>query len=762
MGRFMRRIHLLFLCLALLGTSNSIGQTLTTVKVKNLTAGAKADAVLTFGMVFRKGDVPAGKSVSISGANYQVDAKATHADGSLRHAVVSLALGNMPANETKSLPFSAAAPQAAGVPIDAADVLKSGFDAKVNVTLGGLVFSASARDYLAAAPKWLSGPVCTEWLITAPLKTLAGIAHPHLHARFAVRAYQGLKSIRADVTVENDWAFEPLPMGYTYDVAVIVGASQAYAKTGLAHTHHARWRKVFWWGADPALEYEYDRDYLFSTGAFPFFDRTVQVAGSAISALKEDFDPMANGGLESYMPGTGAHNDIGPLPNFAAIYLLTQDPKARRNVLANGACGGSFQIHYRNKASDMPVSLDDFPYMTLLGSESNTMNPKTGKLEAFPAVANPLSVHDPDDAHQPSIAFLPYAISGDYFQLEELQFWANWNMILANPEYRQREKGLLAWGQNRAQGWGMRTLGQAAYITPDSHPLKKYFNDKVNNNIVNYIAKYPQNAAANPFGHLEGHYPYPPYGMAPWMDDFFTWSMGYLYKLGFTQVLPLAQWKAKFVVGRMTEAGYCWLQAGIYELQVGVDANKPYKTWAELYKANYPNGACTGLKMDGYPDVATGYGANMQPALAAAVDVNAPGAKAAWEKYTTRNPKQDYSSLPEFAVVPDPGGASGIGARKPNVAGKGATGAPTWFMPGSKVSYRLDFASDVFVDIYDTSGRKVVSVAAGKQAKGPHTLDPLRDLAGANALGKTPYLLEIRAVDGFRHSEYLKVSPAQP
>jgi hypothetical protein len=754
----MNRILAACICSALLGFPAAMSQAFTTLKIENPAAAAHPDAVLTLGMVFRKGDVPAGKTVSIPGSAYQVDAKAVHADGSLRHAVLSFALGGMAAHEIRTLQVGAGAPPAAGTPIDPADVLKTAFDAKVVLTVGVAVYTASARDLLAAAPRWLSGPVCTEWLITAPLKTAAGAVHPHLHVRFAIRAYQGLKSIRADVTVENDWAFEPAPMGYAYDAVVIVGLAQVYAKTGLAHTNHARWRKVFWWGADPGVEYAYDRDYLLETGAFPMLDRAVKVSAAALSGLKESFEPMSNGDLESYMPTTGAHIDIGPLPSFASIWLLTQDPRARRNLLANGACGGSFQMHYRHKPTDLPVTLDQFPYMTLLGNPTDADNPKTGKSESFPAVTNALETHEPDDSHQPSIAFLPYAITGDYFQLEELQFWANWNMLMANPYSRGMEKGLLKWGQLRAQAWSMRTLGQAAWITPDAHPLKKYFNDRVAFNLAWYVENYPRNPAINPFGYMENDFPYEPYGIAPWMDDFFTWSMAYLHKLGFDQALTMAQWKAKFVVGRMTDPGFCWLQASVYSVQVGTAAKVPYRTWAELYKANFPTGACTGFKMDGYPDEATGYGANMQPALAAAVDVNAPGAAEAWEKYQTRNPKQDFSALPEFAVVPDPGGSSRMGSL-PSGA-RSAPGSHFLFMPGSRISFRLDFASEVFVEIYDTSGQKRASLPAGKKGKGVHVLDPMRDLPGAASLAKRPYLLKIRAVDGFKHGEYLKVTGA--
>ena len=54
-----------------------------------------ADAPVTFGHVFAQGDVPSGTSVEArSGAGAllptQVDAKAFHADGSLRHAVITV------------------------------------------------------------------------------------------------------------------------------------------------------------------------------------------------------------------------------------------------------------------------------------------------------------------------------------------------------------------------------------------------------------------------------------------------------------------------------------------------------------------------------------------------------------------------------------------------------------------------------------------------------------------------------------------------
>jgi hypothetical protein len=412
------------------------------------------------------------------------------------------------------------------------------------------------------------------------------------------------------------------------------------------------------------------------------------------------------------------------------------------------------------------VSIDQFPYVTVLGNPSDTRNPKTGKLEAFPAVTAGLDKHNPDDAHQPSIAYLPYVISGDYYYLEELQFWADYNMVISNPEYRGFDKGLLNWGQVRAQAWSMRTLGQAAYITPDAHPLKNYFNEKLRNNIAWYAKDLVGIPNENPLGYLNFHYVYEPYGLAPWMDNFFTWTMGFLDQLGYHEVKPLLLYKSKFVVGLLTDPGYCWLHASAYSLQVGTAKRVPYRTFGEVYKANYPNErACVGYEMEGYPSEATGFGANMQPALAAAVDAGAPGAREAWEKYQTRSPKQDFSVMPEFDVVPrgfSSAHAGGTGGSEKS-AGTDKPGKPRGpgtseqIVPGNPIVYKVAYPSDVFLEVFDGAGNRLVSVPLGRVEKGSHSLDWEKDVRANVPKGDSPVILKIKGVDPFKHPDYVKI-----
>jgi len=364
------------------------------------------------------------------------------------------------------------------------------------------------------------------------------------------------------------------------------------------------------------------------------------------------------------------------MPAWSAVWLLSMDERAKRATLGTADGAGSWPIHFRDKATDRPVSLEDHAYMTLLGNPGDTINPATGVSDAFPACGGDCSSPiTPDSSHQPALVYLPYLLTGDRFYLEELQFWANYNMLQHNPYYREFEKGLVKPDQARGQGWSMRTLGEAAYITPDADPMKKYFTDRVGFNVDWYTTTYVDDPKANPLGYISNGYSVNDDGtVAPWMDDFFTWSIGHLVSLGFKDAQPLLAYKSKFPVGRMTGPDFCWIFASVYHLPVkDTVQNTFFTTFAEAYKASLAleghadveSMACGGPEMAaalmlkegemvGYSSSAEGYPSNFQPALAAAVESGIPGAKEAWDLFMARSVKPDYTAEPQFAVVPRP------------------------------------------------------------------------------------------------------------
>jgi hypothetical protein len=658
-------------------------------------AARQTNVPVTFGQVFapgdlQKGDALLGRFVDGTSVPLQVDVKATHADRSVRHAIISAVLPQAQAGQLRAMSLEKAG--AAGtVPGSAAKVLApratpaallaAGFTASVTATIDGKDYTASAGKLLAQPnpATWISGPVATEWLVSAPLTTAQGQAHPHLAARFAIRWYSGIGKARVDVTVENDWAFQPAPQNFTYDAKIDVGGKAVYTKAGLTHLHHARWRKVFWWGEAPVLHVRHDTRYLIATRALPNYDPSLVVSEAALAGLQAKWsgpktEPMGVGMAVAYMPTTGGRDDIGLLPGWAALYVISMDKRAKDATLGTADLAGSWSAHYRDQKTGRPVSLLDYPYMTIVAKPGDTFNPATHKYEAFPACASADACKTPyhhDTSHQPGFAYLPYLVTGDYYYLEELQFWGMYDVFSSNPEYRQTSRGLVQSDQVRGQAWSMRTLAEAAYITPDSDPLKAQFTKLVSNNLDWYNASYTNNAQANALGVVVNGYAFSykdKTGIAPWQDDFFTAAVGHVADLGFTQAAPLLAWKARFPVSRMVGKGTCWILGASYTMVVRDSATSPvYGTIGQVYKAsNSPDvtslpcagpGMAAALKlkvgeMTGYSDGAGGFPSNMQPALAYAAGVAGQAGKDAWAQFMARSVKPDYSASPQFAIVP--------------------------------------------------------------------------------------------------------------
>lgn len=673
------------------GTTSSPTSTpsvgITDIRFENTSATAtQTNVPVTFGQVFAQGNLLAtdkltGRLEDGTTVPLQVDVKATHPDGSVRHAIISAVVPSIaPAKvRTMSLVKGGTAPTGT-VTVDS--LLRSGFTLSVHAKVGGVDYYVSAEDLLKSATPttWLNGPVATEWQVSAPLRTSSGAQHPHLSARLAIRWYPGTNKARADVVVENDWAYEPSPQNFTYDASVVMGGTSVYSKAGLTHYHHARWRKLFWFNtAAPEVNIKHNTAYLIASSALPNYDQSVVVPETALAALKARWtgtaiEPMGTGMAASYMPMTGGRPDIGLLPGWSATYLLSMDKRAKEVMLGTADLSGSWSSHYRDRKTDRPISVKDYPYMTIVGRSTDTYNKVTKQYESFPACASSAActtanTHDP--AHQPNLVYLPYLVTGDYYYLEELQFWAMWNSFQSNPGYRGAEKGLYSSEQIRGQAWSLRTAAEAAYITPDANPMKATFTAIVNDNLDFYNAANTNNASANALGALSDEHAMvynDGTGLAPWQDDFFTSAVGHTAELGFKKADTLLAWKSKFPIARMVGTGACWIDGGIYSMKVRDAKTAPiYGTIAQAYTASHAANilalqcgssamaSALGLKvgeMTGYSDATDGYPSNMQPALAYAANAGGTAGKSAWAVFAGRTVKPNYGNGPQFAIVP--------------------------------------------------------------------------------------------------------------
>jgi len=649
--------------------------------LENQSSGIERDVPVTFGAVFAPGDIPAGSSVAVTDKSgnpipVQVDIKARHKDGSLRHAVLTLNMPRLPSGSDVTV-AAGPGPAAPGAPVTISS-LPANFDAVVELTEQGSRLTASARDLIAhSKPEtWLSGPLASEWWVTGPLRDASGKPDPLLSARFGIRSYGAGRPLRIEVDVENTWTWVPQPRTRFFDAEIRIGGKSVFTRPRLVQEAHSRWREVFWWDTPADVFVKHDLAYLEKTRTVPNYDPGVTPPN--IGVLYKKFSstyhgPLGVGIIAPGMGATGGRSDIGPLPEWTVAYLLTMDKRAAEITMTSGDLGGTFPAHYRNEKTGRPSTSEDFPKIT---THYNYVGRGEGYLPKPDLGGHKLWL-GPEAAHEPSLAFVPYLLTGERYYLEELQFWSQWNAWDTAPEYHGYAKGLIGWDQIRGIAWSLRTLAQAAYITPDADPLKGTLLRELHANAEWFDQAYTNNPNASPL-HAALRVSDNAVAVAPWMDDFLTWAAQYAVDLGFDDWRGFARWKAYFPVQRMINPDFCYVMATEYYLLVMDSPHRFTRNWADFFVRNLPAeyrdpsrrpkcdsdemAAIFKLRrpgeMAGGAYTPGGYPSQMQPALAAAVDAGIPGATQAWEKFEARPVKPQGGVQPQWDIVPYRGGSS--------------------------------------------------------------------------------------------------------
>jgi hypothetical protein len=203
---------------------------------------------------------------------------------------------------------------------------------------------------------------------------------------------------------------------------------------------------------------------------------------------------------------TGGRPDIGVLPRWEVRYLYTFDPRLYDIVIANANVSGHIPIHVRESAAGKvfhnaaATAADANSRVVSIDARSCYVSRYFGEIsckEDAPVYVGDrtLGPWSPDMAHQGSFAFLPYLITGDWYYLEELYFWASWNVSWANNGNcvycrggDQDNSGIYgvvnAYTNVRGIAWGLRAVAHSAILAPDGSPEKAYFTEKTLNNIA--------------------------------------------------------------------------------------------------------------------------------------------------------------------------------------------------------------------------------------------------------------------------------------
>ena len=377
----------------------------------------------------------------------------------------------------------------------------------VDLTIEGVPYVAVAP--IAGGDAWLTGPLVRE--VRHVVAPMAGeTPHAFLRVNFDTRIYSDGEA-RVDVSVENMLNLEGATT-VTYDVAVSVDGAVTFSRAAVEHYYLTRWRHTVGFGAFSTVTP--DIDALNTTKALPRYlplvaDREDQVEG-------DGFDILREGALQTYMPGHSGRPELAPYPDWAARYLVHKRPSQKAFVLAHGDLSGSWPIHVREPeageqsgvgAQERLVSLDQRPLVWLNWNARDLAQYGFDYIKGLPlplsigqAEADPGSGQsplNPDNAHQPSIAYVPYLLTGDRFYAEEMAFWANYGMIRTGPDNENSPRGgegILENNEVRGVAWALRNLVDAAAYYPDASSVRQYLAQRVMNN----LAKLELEAQPNP------------------------------------------------------------------------------------------------------------------------------------------------------------------------------------------------------------------------------------------------------------------------
>ncbi|MBX3611510.1 MAG: hypothetical protein KF871_16575 [Hydrogenophaga sp.] len=613
---------------------------------------------VTFGQPFRKGDWSStqglvARDASGTSVPLQADELSTHADGSVRFAVLSAQVPNLAANTPRIINFYTAAKSSSSASLPA----NPNWNLQVTATLAdGTKLVASPQAALqqaiaSGANRRLNGSVASEFNIVAPMVNQStGAAHPHLVARLHTRLYEGGARIRTDVIMENNWTFKSGPSNITYSLSVTANGQTLLSQPSFTHYHHARWHKVVWNGTAPSYRLRHNMPYVVASKAVLNYDLGISVPSTVLSNLasrlaSSNTGPMGPALVQTYFPMTGARPDIAILPQWSVLYLITQDDRALAAMLANANAAAGVPVHYRDEDTDQPLSVETRPNVELQYSSSQPAVPS----------GSGSTVWTPDRAHQPSFAYLPYLITGDAFYLDEMMFWASWNIGMSDKGTRLQSKGLIYYDQTRAQAWSLRSIGEAAFAAPDSHPLKSYYN----NVLLNNMAYYGSSAQYSPIGglHLKDY----PGFLTPWQSDFMTVVYSWLTENNVAKASDALNLIGKFQVGRfLNEAnGYCPTKALTYDQSSRNGSGQWITTWSEMFNYNFASYAgkpCSQVPLneEAYPSEPDGMSAMARASMASAYNAGMSDGLAAYNKVKSLSSAMDANlpSDPTWAIVP--------------------------------------------------------------------------------------------------------------
>jgi hypothetical protein len=593
--------------------------------LKNTGSTVAKSGFVTFGQVFKTGAVMPGDSLvaRIGGVDYavQMDVKATHKDGSVRHAVLTFKAPEIaPGGSVAVMLATGSAVSPLSTAPSASELAASGYDVTVAFTFRNTDGSTTTESVSAAAvlqaaidsgevKSWLTGPDVNEFNVVT---TVNG---GKLKVEFDIRVYAD-GTTKTDVIFDNSWMFSPGKSNLDYDVTISQGGKQIYSASNVSHYLYSLWHYQVDGPGATDLQVKYDVSYLSAAAALPAYDQTFGVSSKQIQTNYSKLDPSKSSGygstgplgsalVETKMGNAGGRADIGMQPNWVVQWLLSQDSDAETVMMANADAAGGIPWHLVDENTGTFINADEYVYFWQDPSRNvagSYWSPQP--VNGWPTYGKPWS---PTTSHMPDLNYVPYLTTGSNYQLKLLQAAANYAITSSNPYYKYDGgtvnpgkpgdalyMGVASPGrQQRTTAWGLREVAEAAYITPDDDPLKDYFTSQLTRAMDGLVEYYITDDRMAEFGEIKGFIKGSEGMIAPWQQGYIVNILANIAEMDLPgasdNAVRMLNYMENFIAGLYTneENGYDPDNGPAYWLYHTDPVTKqPYTTWAEFSAGN--------------------------------------------------------------------------------------------------------------------------------------------------------------------------------
>jgi len=453
---------------------------------------------------------------------------------------------------------------------------------------------------------WMQGPLATEARTDTPVVNA-------LHVVMDIRDYADGTSF-TDVQINNDIAMSRAGGAVTYDVTIQSGGATVASFKNIFQYQYSSWHYPVWSNGQPQVNVQHDIAYLEGSGAIPPYDLTTGVAASTLAGEVQNMGagwdaPLSTNGVTTGMGTTGGRPDIGPQPQWIAIWLLTGDARAAAYALGNADSGGSVPWNMWDAAKGHWLNTVDYPDIWT-DPRGGPGSYTTGLTQSPPSQSSsqPWFI---DTAHQPDLNYVPYILTGDHYRLDRLLAQAAYSVTDTWPTVRQAygkpsTDDIVAYGlQIRATAWDLREIQEAAWIGADGSFEQTYFNGVMNDNLSYLISLEPSLTTQE--GQLAGIWGLGDYSsgiIPPWELDFLASSLGLSAIQGNAKAAQVLGWMDGYLAGRfLPHTGWNQRDGCAYNIVAGNSSNVYYKTWAAVESATAANGSSNGngwVQSEGY------------------------------------------------------------------------------------------------------------------------------------------------------------------